>query len=84
MTAQCFLFFIAGFDTSSFILSTTLLELAMDEAVQSKLHDEIDHYLEQNANIVTYEMIQKMPYLHKVVQGIVKQTYFIPVHVCRV
>ena len=70
ITAQCFLFFVAGFDTSSLILSVTLLELAVNRDVQNKLHEEIDRNLEENENTITYEMIQKMQYLHKVVQGI--------------
>ena len=69
MTAQCFQFFVAGFDTSSLILSSTLLELALNRHVQNKLHEEIDNYLQKNNNEITYEIIQRMPYLHKVVQG---------------
>lgn len=69
MTAQCFLFFVAGFDTSSLVLSMTLLELALNRDVQDKLQEEIDHYFKENGETITYEMIQQMKYLHKVVQG---------------
>jgi len=69
MTAQCFLFFVAGFDTSSFILNMTLLELAVNTDIQKTLQEEIDHFAAQNENKITYELVNSMPYLHKVIQG---------------
>lgn len=69
MTAQCFLFFVAGFDTSSLILSMTLLELAINTDIQKRLHEEIDTMTTENDSKITYEMLKRMPYLHKVVQG---------------
>lgn len=69
MTAQCFLFFIAGFDTSSTVLSISLYELAANREIQLRLQNEIDTYLKRYNNEVTYEMMKSMPYLHQVVSG---------------
>ncbi len=69
MTAQCFVFFVAGFDTSSVVLSLTLLELAINQNLQKRLQTEIDEYIQKNDHQITYDMIKDMPYLHKVVQG---------------
>lgn len=69
MTAQCFLFFVAGFDTSSLVLSMTLLELAVNREIQEKLQQEIDDKVSEYGGKISYEMIKNMTYLHMVVQG---------------
>lgn len=67
--AQCFVFFIAGFETSSGTLTFALYELAKNHEIQKKLHQEIDDVLERNESKVTYESLHDMPYLDKVVSG---------------
>lgn len=68
LVAQCFLFFLAGFDTSSTALSFTAHELAVNADVQDKLYAEI---LETNAKLdgkkLTYDELQKMKYMDMVV-----------------
>lgn len=67
MTAQCLLFFVAGFETSSLTLTYTLYELALNTDIQQKLQKEIDTVLEKHSGQVTYEALQEMPYMDKVV-----------------
>lgn len=69
MTAQSFLFFVAGFETSSSTLSFMLLELAQNQHVQDKLRDEIITVLENNDNELTYEAMKQMKYLEMVIEG---------------
>lgn len=69
MAAQCFIFFFGGFDTSSTVISMTLLELTMNLDIQRRLQEEIDNAIIENGGQVTYDMVKNMPYLHKVVQG---------------
>lgn len=69
MTAQCFLFFVAGFDTSSTVLSCALHEVAANPEVLKKLQKEIEVHLKKYNGQVTYEMMKSMPYLHQVVSG---------------
>lgn len=68
LVAQCFLFFLAGFDTSSTTLSFTAHELAVNADVQDKLYAEIR---ETNAKLdgkkLTYDELQKMKYMDMVV-----------------
>lgn len=68
LVAQCFLFFLAGFDTSSTAISFTAHELALNTEVQDKLYAEI---VETNAQLngkkLTYDEIQKMKYMDMVV-----------------
>jgi cytochrome P450 family 9 len=66
LMAQCFLFFLAGFDTASTLLSFVAYELAVNTDVQEKLLSEI--FLVNKVNkCLTYDTLQKMKYLDMVV-----------------
>ncbi|KAI4485632.1 hypothetical protein M0802_012661 [Mischocyttarus mexicanus] len=66
--AQAFVFFAAGFETSSTTMSNALYELAQNHEIQDKVRQEIHEELEKNNGILKYEMIKKMSYLHAVFQ----------------
>uniref|UniRef100_A0A0K8TV52 unspecific monooxygenase n=1 Tax=Epiphyas postvittana TaxID=65032 RepID=A0A0K8TV52_EPIPO len=63
MAAQCFVFFIAGFETSSSATSFTLHELAHTPRAQRKAQEEIDRVLARHNNKLCYEAISEMTYL---------------------
>ncbi|CAH2107766.1 unnamed protein product [Euphydryas editha] len=63
IAAQVFVFFAAGFETSSSATSTTLHELAYHPEVQSKVHEEIDRVLAKYDNKLSYDAIKEMTYL---------------------
>ncbi|XP_039312720.1 probable cytochrome P450 6a13 isoform X2 [Solenopsis invicta] len=65
-TAQSFVFFAAGFETSSSAATFVLYELAQHQDVQEKVHNEIDEILKKHDNL-TYDAITDMTYLHKVI-----------------
>lgn len=65
MIAQCFVFFVAGFETSSGTLTFALYEVAKNEKIQNKLFNEIDSVFQGNE--LTYERLQSMSYLDQVV-----------------
>ncbi|CAO1343924.1 unnamed protein product [Diamesa tonsa] len=68
MTAQCMLFFLAGFDTVSTAMMFMGYEIAINPEVQTILLQEIDDLLESlNGKLPSYEDIQKMEYLDCVV-----------------
>lgn len=69
MIAQCFVFFAAGFETSSGTLTFALYELARNPDVQDRVFDEINSVLEGQDQDLTYECLQKMSYLDQVVSG---------------
>lgn len=70
ITGQCLLFFFAGFDTASTLLSFAGHELAMNPEVQQKLIEEVDAFTEElDGKPMTYEIINKMEYLDMVVSG---------------
>lgn len=66
---QCFIFYLAGFETSSTTLTFATFEIAQNQYVQKRVRDEISRVLSKHNNEVTYEAVQEMEYLDQVVCG---------------
>ncbi|CAH1164438.1 unnamed protein product [Phyllotreta striolata] len=64
--AQAFIFFLAGFETTSTTISFALFEMASDLAVQSRARGEVDRVLAKRASL-TYESLAEMTYLDALV-----------------
>ncbi|XP_045533807.1 cytochrome P450 6B6 isoform X5 [Papilio machaon] len=62
--AQIFIFFGAGFETSSSSSSYTLHELAYHPEEQRKVQEEIDRVLAKYDNKLCYDAVSEMTYLH--------------------
>jgi cytochrome P450 family 6 len=69
LAAQAFVFFLAGFETSSSTMMFCLYELSLHQVIQDRLREEIDVVLQEHDGKLTYEGIQEMEYLDKVVSG---------------
>lgn len=69
MAAQAFVFFLAGFETSSTTVSFCIYELARNKTIQDKLRMEIDDALEQNGGNITYDSLMALLYLDNVLSG---------------
>lgn len=63
MIAQIFVFFGAGFETSSTASSYTLHQLAFNPDCQKKVQEEIDKVLAKYDNKLTYDAVNEMHYL---------------------
>ncbi|KAJ0174920.1 hypothetical protein K1T71_009061 [Dendrolimus kikuchii] len=63
VAAQAFIFFAAGFETSSSATSFTLHQLAFHPEVQKKAQDNIDLVLSKHNNKLSYDAIKEMTYL---------------------
>ncbi|XP_044009988.1 probable cytochrome P450 6a14 [Aphidius gifuensis] len=73
MTAQAFVFFLGGFETSSTLISMSLYELAVEPKVQEKLRNEIIETLKNSDGQLTYDVINSMKYLDMVMQETVRK-----------
>ncbi|CAK9827566.1 Probable cytochrome P450 6a14 [Anthophora retusa] len=78
LAAQAFIFFAAGFETSSTTISNALYELAINQTVQDKLRDEIRLFEAENGGEWKYESIKQMEYLHKVFQETLRKYPALP------
>ncbi|XP_061717078.1 cytochrome P450 6a2-like [Cydia pomonella] len=63
MVAQVFVFFAAGFETSSAVTSYTLHELAHHPEHQRRCQEEIDAVLERHDNKLSYDAVKEMKFL---------------------
>lgn len=66
--AQAYVFFLAGFETSSALISHCLYELALNPDIQEAVHKDIDSAMKKHGGL-TFDSINDMTYLHKVVRG---------------
>lgn len=70
IVAETFIFFVAGFDTSSAALGYCMYELAQHSEIQDKIREEIKMVLEKFDGELTYEATIEMNYLDQVIKGI--------------
>lgn len=69
ITAQCVLFYIAGYDTTATTLSFVSYCLALHPKIQQTLLEEVDRVLLEHDDEITFEAIQSMTYLDMVFAG---------------
>ncbi|CAH0551616.1 unnamed protein product [Brassicogethes aeneus] len=68
LVAQVFVFFLAGFDTSSAAMNFTLYELSRNPEIQNKVREEIKAVLKKHNNNITYESLHELKYLGQVLE----------------
>ncbi|KAJ1530201.1 hypothetical protein ONE63_005128 [Megalurothrips usitatus] len=66
--AQAFIFFLAGFETSSGTLGNTMTELAHNPDVQDKARAEVQRVLANHGGQITYEALHDLTYLEQVIE----------------
>ncbi|XP_029165362.1 probable cytochrome P450 6a13 [Nylanderia fulva] len=68
ITTQAFIFFLAGFETSSTTMSFAMYELAANPKIQEKLYDEIQITYKKHG-CFSYDTTSEMNYLNYIVRG---------------
>ncbi|XP_046660378.1 probable cytochrome P450 6a14 [Homalodisca vitripennis] len=66
MTAQSFVFFIAGFETASSLMSFCLYELSRHQQVQEQLYQDIQGVVDSNGGKISYQVLMEIPFLDQV------------------
>jgi cytochrome P450 family 6 len=77
IAAQSFVFFIAGFETSSTTMTFALYELAKHQDMQDRLRKEIREVLAKHQDQVSYDAILEMKYMNQVIDGTTLSFYLI-------
>lgn len=67
--SEAFLFYQAGFETSSTTMTFVFFELAQNPDIQETLRKEILEVLNKHNGIITYDSLMKMDYLDRVISG---------------
>ncbi|KAG5305742.1 CP6A2 protein, partial [Acromyrmex insinuator] len=73
IAAQLFVFFAAGFETSSITMSLAMYELAQNQSIQEKARKEIKEVLDSTDGVILYDNIKKMNYLEKIYQEVLRK-----------
>lgn len=72
IAANCFVFFNAGYETSSSVSTFVLYHLAINQEIQERLRKEIEVIVKKDGEKITYEGIKEMKYLQMVIDGELK------------
>ncbi|GJQ77922.1 Cyp6a9 [Trypoxylus dichotomus] len=78
IAAQAFLFFVAGFETSSTTMAFCIYELAHNPDVQEKARHEIHEVLAGNGGALSYDGVMEMKYLSRVVDETLRKHPSVP------
>ena len=76
MAAHSYVFFLAGFETSSTTLTFCMYELAKNQDIQQRVHQEIDSVLERHDGQITYDSISEMKFLDQCIDGLFSINFF--------
>lgn len=71
LAAQCYVFYIAGFETSSTAISYALYELAQNKDMQNKARKHITDVIAKFNGKITYECLCEMTYIEQCIQGMI-------------
>uniref|UniRef100_A0A2S2QKW6 Putative Cytochrome p450 n=1 Tax=Sipha flava TaxID=143950 RepID=A0A2S2QKW6_9HEMI len=79
LSANTFIFFVAGYETSASTISYCLYELAKNQEVQEKLRQQIMETLYANDGKLSYDIIKDMKYMDMVINETLRMHPPVPV-----
>lgn len=69
MTAQAYLFFVGGYESTSTTMTFFMYEMARNQDIQQKAYEDIGAILEKHDGKLTYESINEMKYIETCLDG---------------
>jgi cytochrome P450 family 6 len=78
IAAQSFVFFIAGFETSSTTMTFALYEFSKHPELQDKVREEVNTVLAKHEGKITYDAIQEMKYMDQVINETLRKYPAVP------
>ncbi|CAH0564513.1 unnamed protein product [Brassicogethes aeneus] len=72
LAAQAFIFFIAGFETSSATMTFALYELALNQDIQNRVREEVIEVLNKNDKKLTYDAVMNLSYMDQVINETIR------------
>ncbi|KAH8242680.1 hypothetical protein KR032_001104, partial [Drosophila birchii] len=79
ITAQAFIFYIAGQETTGSTAALTIFELAQYPELLQRLQTEVDETLAKNGGQITYDSLQKMEFLELCLQETMRKYPGLPI-----
>ncbi|XP_037713842.1 probable cytochrome P450 6a21 [Drosophila subpulchrella] len=79
IAAQAFVFFAAGFETSSTTMGFALYELAQNQDIQTRVREEVLEIWEKYKGDLSYESVQELVYLNQVISETLRLYTVLPV-----
>lgn len=70
LAAQTFIFFVAGFETSSTVMTFALYEMTLQPDIQRKARDQVNRIMEKYDGKLTYEAVLELTYIDQILDGI--------------
>lgn len=82
IAAQAFIFFLAGFETTSTAMSFAILELSLNDDIQERARKEVYEVLEKYENKICYEAVVELHYLDQIISGKCTSDVCMNINVC--
>lgn len=80
LSAEAFLVFAGGFETSSTLMTFTMYELALNQDIQERLRVEIVSAIDENEGKLSYDVLVGLKYLDMVINESLRKYPPIPNH----